>query len=371
MVSARSGLFVSVACLILLGATGAAAQVQGGCLEFCPFRGNVHTTKHGEEFLLVKGWLVSGDIIVGRLEDFERSQNEKSLVTTGLDMRWRYGVVNYVIDPSLTDSSMRTNIFAAMTEMEEQTRIRFNEVNAQVTVGDSKAVLNYIRFLPSDPSLPVCLSRIGKTGGEQPLILAPNCGKASIIHEITHALGMYHEQSRPDRDQYITVNWDNVCSNAGSAFGIQGGAEMIGPYDYGSIMHYGRCLFSSNGLETITSPVPIGLATGLSEGDIAAIEALYGDVDGDGLSNFDDNCITVSNADQRDTDQDGYGNVCDADLNNDNAVNALDLGLLRKRFFSADPDADFNGDGVVNIYDLAIMKSRFLVPPGPSALGTL
>jgi len=92
------------------------------------------------------------------------------------------------------------------------------------------------------------------------------------------------------------------------------------------------------------------------------------DLDGDGVSNSADNCSTTSNPDQRDTDGDEIGNVCDADLSNDCMVNFTDLGALKVRFFSDDPDADFNGDGVVNFVDLAAMKSAFFQPPGPSGL---
>ena len=98
------------------------------------------------------------------------------------------------------------------------------------------------------------------------------------------------------------------------------------------------------------------------------VATLQSDSDGDGVVDADDNCLTVANADQRDTDGDLYGNACDADLNNDGVVNVVDLGILRGAFFSADADADFNGDGTVNVVDLGIMRVGFFLPPGPSGL---
>ncbi len=90
------------------------------------------------------------------------------------------------------------------------------------------------------------------------------------------------------------------------------------------------------------------------------------DTDGDGVNDARDNCLLVENSDQRDTNNDGYGNACDMDLNDDQIVNFVDLGLLRKVFFTADPDADANGDGVVNFVDLGVMRSQFFSPPGPT-----
>lgn len=78
-----------------------------------------------------------------------------------------------------------------------------------------------------------------------------------------------------------------------------------------------------------------------------------------------DNCMLMDNSDQRDTDGDGYGNACDPDLNNDGAVNFVDLGIIKSRFFGSDPDADLNGDGAVNFLDLAVMRSMFYGSPGP------
>jgi hypothetical protein len=109
------------------------------------------------------------------------------------------------------------------------------------------------------------------------------------------------------------------------------------------------------------------------DGEWAIDNIAYGriadaDVDGDGILDGADNCVEVANASQRDTDGDGIGNVCDADLNNDCIVNATDLGLLKSVFFTTDADADFNGDGAVNATDLGAMKSVFFGAPGPSSL---
>jgi hypothetical protein len=102
--------------------------------------------------------------------------------------------------------------------------------------------------------------------------------------------------------------------------------------------------------------------------DLQAAVATLPDADADGVIDAADNCVNVSNANQRDTNGDGYGNICDADLNNDNIVNISDLALFRAAFGTADPDADFTNDGVVNISDLATFKSLFNNAPGPSGL---
>ena len=92
------------------------------------------------------------------------------------------------------------------------------------------------------------------------------------------------------------------------------------------------------------------------------------DSDGDGVGDDVDNCTLVPNSDQRDTNGDGFGNICDADLNNDGVINAVDLGLLRLVFFSDDDDADFNGDGLVNVIDLGVLRVSFFTLPGPSGV---
>ena len=101
------------------------------------------------------------------------------------------------------------------------------------------------------------------------------------------------------------------------------------------------------------------------------------DDDNDGLFNGIDNCIGVANGpaipdagsnSQLDSNGDGYGNSCDADLNNDGVVNGLDVGPFVVEFGTAGPDADLNGDGVVNGLDTGLFIGMFGQAPGPSGL---
>ena len=107
---------------------------------------------------------------------------------------------------------------------------------------------------------------------------------------------------------------------------------------------------------------------GLLQGWLVENLPALADTDLDSVFDALDNCSEEANVDQRDTNGDGFGNICDPDLNNDGAINVLDLGLMKAVFFSADADADLDGDGVVNVVDLGIMKARFFGEPGPSGL---
>lgn len=109
---------------------------------------------------------------------------------------------------------------------------------------------------------------------------------------------------------------------------------------------------------------------GLSDIDEADLgsDPFEPDTESDGVVDGSDNCLLSINADQTDTDNDGYGNQCDPDFDNNLIVNASDLAFLKTKFFLPDADADLNGDSVVNAGDLAIMKSFFFKPPGPSGI---
>jgi hypothetical protein len=93
------------------------------------------------------------------------------------------------------------------------------------------------------------------------------------------------------------------------------------------------------------------------------------DLDGDGLLDYADNCHLLANPDQRDTDDDLYGNRCDADFNQNGTVDSNDASLLRARLGSsaaAAPDQDLDGNGAVDTGDVNLLKAQFRKPPGPA-----
>jgi hypothetical protein len=93
------------------------------------------------------------------------------------------------------------------------------------------------------------------------------------------------------------------------------------------------------------------------------------DFDGDGIEDTLDNCIEVANPNQRDTDTDGFGNICDPDFNQNNIVDPVDFSLLKSRFGQFGwPDQDLNGNGIVDPVDFSLLKQRLGQAPGPSGV---
>jgi hypothetical protein len=134
----------------------------------------------------------------------------------------------------------------------------------------------------------------------------------------------------------------------------------------------GRGVLDANGLAEIDlgdqsklSNVIVRIAA--TDGQPAQAAFKEADTDGDGVPDSRDNCTQVANANQLDSDGDGYGNACDADLNNDGIVNSLDISALRTAFGSTSLLGDLNGDGVVNALDVSQMRRLFGTRPGPSA----
>jgi Astacin (Peptidase family M12A) len=134
---------------------------------------------------------------------------------------------------------------------------------------------DYITFTESGGGYG-CSSYVGRVGGGQEIRVA-GCGKGSVVHEIGHAAGFYHEQSRTDRDQYVTIDYSAISPGHEKWFEIRKGAQDIGTYDYASIMHYSRKAFSKNGNDTIITKggANIGQREGLSPLDKAALAQLY------------------------------------------------------------------------------------------------
>jgi len=91
-----------------------------------------------------------------------------------------------------------------------------------------------------------------RQGGRQTINIFNWNIRFKMCHELAHTLGFYHEQSAPDRDTYVTINWQHISDGNANNFDRESGAGRYGPYDFDSIMHYGQNDFSRDGQPTIT-----------------------------------------------------------------------------------------------------------------------
>jgi len=126
-----------------------------------------------------------------------------------------------------------------------------------------------------------CFSSIGRRGGKQVLSLARSgcVYHGTVQHELLHALGFNHEQTRSDRDNHIRVMWQNVIEDMKHNFNKKDTLNQGTPYDYNSVMQYHRYAFSKNNQPTMV-PIPnanvsFGKANEMSQNDITRLNRLY------------------------------------------------------------------------------------------------
>jgi hypothetical protein len=129
-----------------------------------------------------------------------------------------------------------------------------------------------------------CWSSVGMKGGggQQLNVFSPNCvRKGTVVHELLHAAGFYHQQSASNRDDYVEILWDNIEESHESNFNKYNESVVtdygIG-YDYDSIMHYSSKAFSKNGNDTIiakTNVSRLGQREGFTQKDILKLNAMY------------------------------------------------------------------------------------------------
>ncbi|CAJ0916861.1 unnamed protein product [Ranitomeya imitator] len=210
-------------------------------------------------------FMLQGDIAVGR--------NRNALTCRGKSCLWPKTANGWVQVPYTLSNSYapeeKTLIQAAMEEVAVLTCVRFIPRQGEPS---------YLRIQPNDG----CWSYVGRLGGAQDLSLTtPGCLHWGVIqHELLHALGFQHEQCRSDRDKYIRINWGNISQDKERNFYKMSTQTLGVPYDYLSVLHYGKFAFATDSGKPTLEPTGdphalIGQRVGLSSLDVSKIKKLY------------------------------------------------------------------------------------------------
>lgn len=188
----------------------------------------------------------------------------------GAQFRWKNEMIPFEIDQNLPNPQ---RVKDAIAHWQAKTPMKFVDRDP-----NNEAHIDYVVFRPGGG----CASSVGRRGGRQDIILGPQCTAGNCIHEIGHTVGLWHEQSRSDRDDFVTINFAKVDPDFKHNFDMHiQDCVNLSPYDFGSIMHYPMNAFSTDGSDTIapkpgvnTDGAVIGQRVALSASDIAGVNKL-------------------------------------------------------------------------------------------------
>lgn len=189
--------------------------------------------------------------------------------------RWPMGVLPYTIDHVDYNDVEAMSVKKILSDMDKK-------LGSHVTIRPKMVSdTNYVHITAKKGS--GCWSYLGMIGGRQEISMGcSKLSKSTLEHEVMHALGFFHEQSRSDRDKYVKINFDNIRPGAENNFKKVTFTENYNhPYDYESVMHYSKYAFSKNRkptIEAIDDPSKkLGNWVAMTPTDIAQVKAMYGD----------------------------------------------------------------------------------------------
>ncbi|XP_023365937.1 meprin A subunit beta [Otolemur garnettii] len=188
----------------------------------------------------------------------------------GENYRWPH-TIPYVLEDSL-EINAKGVILNAFERYRLKTCIDFKPWTGEA---------NYISVIKGSG----CWSSVGNRHvGRQELSIGANCDRiATVQHEFLHALGFWHEQSRSDRDDYVSIVWDRIQSGREHNFNTysdQLSDSLNVPYDYTSVMHYSKTAFQNGTEPTIVTRISdfedvIGQRMDFSDYDLLKLNRLY------------------------------------------------------------------------------------------------
>jgi hypothetical protein len=143
---------------------------------------------------------------------------------------WPGGIVPFEFDGNVTQAE-EDAMLDAMTEWEAVADVDFRPRNGEN---------DYIHIEDSAFNR----SFVGMQGGSQAVEIFNWNRRFTMVHELGHALGLWHEQSRTDRDDYVAIHFERILADDQNNFDLETGSHSYGEYDFDSVMHYDQCAFS-------------------------------------------------------------------------------------------------------------------------------
>jgi hypothetical protein len=244
---------------------------------------------------------------------------------------------------------------------------------------DSSGIMKEMRerFLPVLDAYGVDLVLAGHSHSyERSLLLHDHYGVSSSYSPALHALDT--GDGDPDGDGAYQKEALGPSPDSGAVYSVVGSSSQIsgGPLNH-PVMRVSLNILGSLVIDVDGNQLDASFL-GVSGNVLDHFRIEKGppiaDQDQDGVLDPFDDCLLEANPGQLDSDQDGYGNLCDADFDGDGAVSSLDFALLRSAYLTQpgdpgwSPAIDADGDGVVGALDFSRFRTAYLGAPGPSGL---